>query len=205
MAWYKSTKGWVFTVSGLIVFVIQRWGDIGSAISLYGAIKGNLHTLLPFLAPALFLLALLFFERDRRKTKRPDPKTLKGRTLLLVDRMQAFLDKLGPMPQDEFTGALQVRAGPDWRSPTGAMHDSAIVRASGPLSQRIAKVDYGYELLFSSDVLCIYNEFAFRGVMDTGLKDLLFKSKQYKEEMEMRQILQALSRLSELEEGTYPG
>lgn len=207
MAWYKSIKGWAVAALAVIVFIVQRWGDLGSAVSLYGAIRGSAHLWVPFLPLILFALAVLFFELDRRSAKRPNPKSLRGRTIQLRDRMQKFLNDLGPMPQGPFatfTGASQVRAGPDWRSPQGTMHDSAIVRANGDLSKRMAKVDYGYELFFASDVLRIYNEFAFRGVMDSQLKDLLYKSEGYKEEQGMRQIIQALSRLAELEEGTYP-
>jgi len=80
--------------------------------------------------------------------RRYDPKTLKGRTLELQDRIRAFLDGLVPMPQG-FTGTSQVRACPDWRSPDGHMHNSSIVRVNGPLSQRMAKVDHEYELHFA--------------------------------------------------------
>jgi len=118
--------------------------------------------------------------------------------------MQAFLDGLGPMPRDGMVGTSQVRAGPDWRSPDGIMHDSAIVRASGSLSQRMAKVDYGYELYFAAPLLRLYNEFGFRGVMDRQMKELILKKEQFNRELELRDTVQALSRLAELEEASYP-
>jgi hypothetical protein len=207
MAWYKSAKGWVLAVSAVIVFTVQRWGDVGSAISLYGAIKNNTHTWLPFLPLILFALAILFFELERRKAKYPNPKTLRGRTLQLRDRMQAFLDELGPIPQGDqarFTGISQVRVGPNWRAADGSLDDSDIVRVRGPISQREAQVDYGYELHFANDVLRIYNEFGFRGVMDTKLKEVLFVRAGYKEERGVRDVIQALSRLAELEEASRP-
>jgi hypothetical protein len=199
----------------LLLIVVPDWSSRGGfwysfVLGSWPTLKGAYES--PYGKLALVVLALLVIWLDQRRLTRnqlgkQDPLTLRDRTLDVMNRMQTFLDELGPMPQGEFarfTGASQVRAGPDWRSPAGTMHDSAIVRANGGLSQRMAKVDYGYELYFASDVLRIYNEFAFRGVMDTRLKDLLFKEKRYKEETEMREIIQALSRLSELEEGTYP-
>ncbi len=174
------------------------WTIAELTISISETILDNFHYLKPWIAPALFLLAIFFFEYDRRKPH--DPRTLKGRTSKLRDQMKAFLDGLGPMPQDETTGVHQVRVGPDWRSPDGIMHNSAIVRATGPMSQRIAKVDYGYELYFAAPALRIYNEFGFRGVMDDQMKELLFKKQQYNKEFALMDMIQALSRLAELKE-----
>jgi len=157
----------------------------------------------------LVVLAFLLIWLDQRRITRKrsashDGDTLKGRTLKLHDEIQSFLDGLGPMPQDEMMGISQVRAGPDWRSADGIMHDSAIVRATGRLSQRMAKVDYGYELHFAAPLLRIYNEFGFRGVIDQQMKDLIFKKEPYNREVALRDIVQALSRLAELEEAAYP-
>jgi hypothetical protein len=201
------------TRSALIVLliVIPDWVSRGgfwysSAVASWPSLRAAYAS--PYGKLSLIVLAFLLIWLDQRRITRQKaephgPFTLKDRTLQLRDQMQAFLDGLGPMPEG-FMGTSQVRAGPDWRSPGGPMHNSAIVRATGPLSQRIAKVDYGYELYFAAPLLQIYNEFGFRGVIDKEMKDLLFKQEQYNREAALRDTVQALSRLAELEEATYP-
>lgn len=199
----------------VLLIVIPDWISRGgfwytSAVASWPSLKAAYAS--PYGKITLIVLALVLIWLDQRRITRKKPKpqgpaTLKDRTLQLRDQMQAFLDGLGPMPQGRyanFTGASQVHAGPDWRTPSGPMHNSAIVRASGPLSQRMAKVDYGYELHFKVPLLRIYNEYGFRGVLDTQMKDLLFKQEQYNREAALRDTIQALSRLAELEEATYP-
>ncbi len=195
----------------VLLIVIPDWVSrgsfwYGSAVASWPSLKAAYAS--PYGKLSLVVLAFLLIWLDQRRITRKkaqphDPATLKDRTLQLRDRMQAFLDGLGPMPQG-FMGTSQVRAGPDWRSPDGPMHNSAIVRASGPRSQRIAKVDYGYELYFAAPLLRIYNEFGFRGVMDKQMKELLFQKEQFNRELVLRDMVQALSRLAELEEATYP-
>jgi len=206
MAWYKSIKGWVVGVAAIVVFVIQRWGDVGAAISLCKAIKSSLPVLAPFIAPTLFLLAIIFFDLERRKAKRPNPKILKGKTLLLRDRLQRFLDQLGPMPTTEperYGGVSQVRVGVDWRDPNATLQNTAIQRARGT-NLRLAKIEYGYDLYFATEVLQIYNEFGVRGIKDTNLEKTLFTQKPkiegYKDESSLREIILALSRLAETRE-----
>jgi hypothetical protein len=203
----KTTRGALVVLLIVIPDWISRGGFwYGSAVAAWPSLKqayGSPYGKLTLIVLA-FLLLILDQRRITRKKMGPHgPSTLKDRTLQLRDRMQAFLDGLGAMPEG-YMGTSQIRAGPDWRSPDGVMHNSAIVRASGPLSQRMAKVDYGYELHFAKPLLRIYNEFGFRGVIDKQMKDLLSEKEQYNRELALRDIVQALSRLAELEEATYP-
>jgi len=201
------------TRSALIVLLIAipDWASRGgfwysSAVASWPSLKAAYASSYGKLSLVVLAFLLIWLDQRRITRKKGEPHgpvTLKDRTLQLQDRIQAFLDGLGPMPKG-FTGTSKIRAGPDWRSPDGPMHNSSIVRVNGLLSQRMAKVDYGYELYFAVPLLRIYNEFGFRGVMDTQMKDLLFQNEPYNREAALRDMVQALSRLAELKEASDP-
>lgn len=137
---------------------------------------------------------------------RHDPRTLRGKTLILRNRIQDFLDQIGPMPTTEperFGGVSQTHIGIDWRDPDAPLQNSAIKRARGT-NLRAAKIEYGYELYFAKEVLEIYREFGFRGVRETSLHKVLFvhesEEGNYKDEADLREIISALSRLAETKE-----
>src|SRR5712691_7112620 len=134
MAWYTSKRGWVAGVAAVVYFFLDHYGYLGSIAEIYRFSKSHWptwFTISPFIAPALFVLAIVFFEMERRKAKYVNPKTLKARALRVRDQMQSFLDSLGEKPM----GFL------DGESPT-----EYIVRTSNETGRRWNLLGHYYEL-----------------------------------------------------------
>jgi len=98
MAWYKSKKGWAAVVAAILTW-LDRYEHFISARDVYLLVRKYWDYIAPLLPFVFFGLAILFFELERRKSKRPTPhdlSTLRGRTLKLRDDVQGFLDNAPP-------------------------------------------------------------------------------------------------------------
>ena len=71
--WYKSTKGWVSAVVGIVYFVLDHWGRAETAHDIYAVLK-PMAKFFPLISPwipfGLFAVAVGFFEAERRKRPR---------------------------------------------------------------------------------------------------------------------------------------
>jgi hypothetical protein len=183
MEWFKSKRGWVTTAIAFFTliaeYVFRPWELAHTAISIYETIRDNFHYLKAWIAPALFLLALFFFERDRRKTKSYDLTTLKGRTLKLRDEIQAFFNEVPP-------------PGPQLK---GESKDDHLKRTRVGWSRRIDHLANGYAWRFYDRVLTINYQFGERGLFDAELQNAV-KRPNFDEEC-YTETLAGLTRLSE--------
>ncbi len=156
MAWYKSKRGWITAGIAVVTLVLDRWGQLDAAKEIYSILKNHWpgwSSISPFIAPGLFVLALIFFQLDRR-IKPYDLNTLKGRTLKLRDDIQAFGDGIGPFVLGPADSTLQG------------------VEKSLRHSDRFI---HGYDLRFAAGVRRVYNEFGERGIHDAELDGVIDK------------------------------
>ena len=161
MAWYKSKKAWASVGIGL-VSAIDHYGRLSVAHDIYLGVKDNwprIASVIPAVIPWIALgMAILFFESERRKSKRPIPhdlETLRGRTLQLRDDMQTFLQSAPP--KDSLT-----------REKAAGMTDVQILEHAQK-EPRQAKLSHGYHLRFAARIMTIYHEFGERAVSATTL------------------------------------
>jgi hypothetical protein len=184
MEWYKSKKGWTaaviasFTLISQYIFEPWEWGH--AAVSIYETIRRNFHYITPWIAPAFFLLAIYFFERDRRGPKTYDPHSLKGRTLKLRDDIQEFFDAAPAAPGKQAKNESK---------------DQYLTRLLPALSRRVDYLINGYAWRFHDRALAIHYQFGERGLLDAQLGQFL--SRPHKNEECYQEILAGLTRLSE--------
>lgn len=174
VAWYKSRRGWITTALAVATLVLDQWGRLDAARDIYGIVRSHWpewSRVSPFIAPGLFVLALLFFQLDRR-IKPYDLNTLKGRTLQLRDKLQQFSDDVGPFVLVSTDNSENIAA--------SLLHSDKLI--------------HGYDLRFAADVRRIYDEFGERGVHDAALDGIIDKPKT---QDRCLLVIAALSRLAE--------
>lgn len=77
--WYKSKKGWASALLAVVYFVLDHVSRAETAGHIYGFLlssKAWFPKVSPYIAPALFVLALIFFEIERRPKNRIPEKKL---------------------------------------------------------------------------------------------------------------------------------
>ena len=186
MAWYKTTKGWISTTLGIAMFIVTQWGNAESVRSLYSQIREHFHFVLTWSPVAFFLLAIYFFESERRRSKGYDLSTLGGFALKLRDDLKQFVERY-PKPEDTIVGRgndEMIRK---------------IERRSGPQALREAALENYFYLLFESRTQRIWREFGRFGVHDLELDDAL-RDRKYYLGFTYNIIADALERLSRLPE-----
>jgi hypothetical protein len=69
--WYKSKRGWLSAMTGVVYFVLDHWGRAQTAKDIYAFAVGPARQFFPLFSPyvplALFAVAIMFFEMERRK------------------------------------------------------------------------------------------------------------------------------------------
>ena len=186
MAWYKTAKGWISATVGTVMFIVTQWGNGEAAISIYSHFREHFHFVLALSPLVFFLLALYFFERERRLSKGYDISTLGGFALKLRDDLNGFAE-LYPKPKDRLVGV-----GPDEMI-------RKIERLRGPDSLRAAALENGFYLHFKDRVDRIYHEFGRFGIQDRDLTTARAEQK-FETGYTYQIIADALERLSHLPE-----
>jgi hypothetical protein len=191
MSWYKSKKGWISAVLAAAWLALDHWGRAESAISIYRVVKDNFFSrwrlFSPFVPPILFVLALVFFELDRRRAKRPRPydlNTLKGRTLRLKDEIESYMASV-PDTEDKYAGATRQKE---------------IEYFSGS-NLKVMKLHHGWDLRFADRLKTIFNEFGERNVRDHGLIEAM--NYQTNNGNMYRLVIERLTELAERPEANY--
>ena len=156
MAWYKTAKAWASAAIGVLMLILTQWGNMQSAASLYALIREHFKSVLIWSPLLFFLLAIYFFEQERRRSRGYDLSTLRGYALKLREDLQNFVERY-PKPKDRIVGY-----GDDEMI-------KKIERLHGAESLRAAALESGYHLRFKDRVDRIYHEFGRFGIQDKEL------------------------------------
>jgi hypothetical protein len=188
MAWYKTAKGWIATAIAVIIFVLTQWGNMQSAVSIYGFVEANFHSVLAWTPLAFFLLALYFFQQERQRSKGHDLSTLGGFALKLRDDLEEFVDRF-PKPEIDITG---VRNDDMLRK---------VERLDTPASLRASALEHGFYLRFLGRMEKVYHEFGRFGIQDRELTTARAE-RQFEMAFTYQIIMDALTRLSHTPEAS---
>ena len=182
MDWRTSKKGWAAVLLA-VYFGLDTYGRVASVHDIALFVWQHSRQAVPFLPYIFVLLAIIFFDRDRRRYGKPHPQSLEGRCLKVRDEMRAFLDSLGG---EQFRKALPAETDTEY-----------ITRTASETGRRWNLLGHYYELNCAAEVSRIFHEFGVRGVHDAGLEE---EVRSRKKEEDYKSIIDSLTKLAETPE-----
>ena len=69
--WYASKRGQITGLIAAVCWVLDHWGRVETAVGIYQKAPGWFLLVSPYIAPVLFVIALVFFEIRRRSGPSP--------------------------------------------------------------------------------------------------------------------------------------
>lgn len=190
--WYKSKKGWASALLAATYFILDHVSRAETAQHIYNFLLSAriwFPKVSPWIAPALFLLALAFFEFDRRKaTKRPVHPKIESRSVpVQVARLQSLAEKVSILGH-EILLFLKDQGPPPEINTRDDLRPALAVSA-----KRIPRINDGYMGRFHDRVEKIIYELGEKDVRDYSLNELVNKPVHSEEEIkEMAEKLLSL-------------